>query len=325
VSALSAVAPRTEYVELPRASELPADVLFAVRFDVGDAAVSPRCARVRLAPLQGAGLTEVWYANGPVTTGFAGPIRYAADEHFLAGAIEVDEREYGGEVQAATFAYRAIAEFQETSRFPHMLRTWNYMADINRGAGDAERYRGFCSGRVAGLARFTQTQFPAATAIGHRDAAPILQVYWLAGREPGVPLENPRQLSAYHYPRQYGPTAPTFSRAILVAPDLLMVSGTASIVGHESRHAGNVAQQLEEIFQNLDSLFVRAHEIAPALPARFSRHTLLKAYVRDPADLPLVDRAIRAHLPVGARYVALQGDVCRADLLVELDCLHAAD
>ena len=49
----------------------------------------------------------------------------------------------------------------------------------------------------------------------------------------GTPVENPRQVSAYRYPREYGPQSPTFARALLPpSPRVpLLLSGTASIDG----------------------------------------------------------------------------------------------
>jgi chorismate lyase/3-hydroxybenzoate synthase len=321
---LSTVAPRIEYLPLDPGRALPADVLFAVQFGASDAPVPARCARVRLEPLAGAGLTEVWYANGPVRTGFDGQIRFAADDHHLAAAIEVDEREHGGIARAAAYVYSRIAQFQLTSRYRHLQRIWNYLDDINQGDGDEERYRLFCSGRSEGFKLLGLERYPAATAIGRRDGSRVLQVYWLAGREPGIALENPRQISAYKYPRKYGPTPPAFSRAMLVAPDLLMISGTASIVGHASQHAGSVERQTAEIFSNLDSLLTRARAHAPALPSRFDGNTLIKAYLRNREHLGYVEEQLRQRLPPGTPVLALLGDVCRADLILELDCLHAA-
>src|SRR5262245_34841448 len=165
---LSPAGPRTSYLYLPPGSELPANVLFAVSFGAASIA-SPRAIRVPLAPLAGAGLVEVWQAHGAVTTGVDGPIRYSADDHFLAGVIEVSERDYSGIRDATAFAYREIARFQASSQFPHLLRMWNYFDAINHGAGDSERYREFCSGRVSGLEDLPQAHFPAATVIGSRD------------------------------------------------------------------------------------------------------------------------------------------------------------
>jgi chorismate lyase/3-hydroxybenzoate synthase len=315
--------PRVEY-RSQASGDLGDDVLFAVEFGIDDKPVPPRRARVRLRPLTGAGLIEVWHATGPVSAGFDGPVRYTRDANYLAGAIELDEREHGGLEAAAEFAYRAISALQSRSQYPHILRMWNYLDAINEGAEDAERYRVFCTGRKKGFGIDIATQFPAATAIGRRDGRRTLQVYWLSARVAGRALENPRQTSAYRYPREYGPTAPTFSRAVQLPPGLLMISGTASIVGHATQHVGDVSGQLGVIFSNLEALLRRAHEHDGALPAQFSRGTLIKAYVRRAADAPLVDRALTARLPLGTPYLVLEGDVCRSDLLVELDCQHAA-
>jgi chorismate lyase/3-hydroxybenzoate synthase len=321
---LNPVAPRTSYIRVPPGSELPANVLFAVTFGDRPPIASQRAVRVNLEMVSGAGLVEVWYANGDVVSGVDGAIRHAADEHFLSAVIEVDEREHGGILAATAFAYRSIARFQANSKFPYLLRTWNYFDAINRGAGDSERYREFCSGRVAGLDGKMQAQYPAATVIGRRDGELRLQVYWLAGRCPGIALENPRQLSAYHYPRQYGQTPPSFSRAMLVTPDSLMISGTASIVGHASQHAESVAAQVDEIVANLGILLQGAHAQAPALPATFGRGSLIKVYLRNRVDLQIVEDRLRALLPENVPRLVLQGDVCRSDLLVEFDCVHAA-
>ena len=316
--------PRIEYRAQAADASLADGALFAVEFGLDDAPVPPRRARVRLKPLTGAGLVEVWHATGPISAGFDGPVRYARDPHYLAGAIELDEHECGGLEATSERAYRAIIEFQSRSAYPHILRMWNYLDAINEGAGDSERYRVFCTGRKHGLGPEGTRRYPAATAIGRRDGTRLLQVYWLAGKHAGVALENPRQTSAFRYPRVYGPSAPTFSRAVHLPPGLLMISGTASIVGHATQHVGDVQRQLDEIFSNLDALLRRAHEHDNSLPAKFSRATLIKAYVRHASDAPLVDRALTQRLPPGTPYLVLEGDVCRTDLLVELDCQHAA-
>ncbi|HEX6639089.1 MAG TPA: hypothetical protein VF033_15650 [Steroidobacteraceae bacterium] len=320
---LARASPRVEYRRLASGQDVPDDALFIVDFTRGRAGPGRVC--VALEPLAGAGLSEVWFASGAVASGETQGVRYRHDDHFLAGVIEVDEAQHGGIAPATAAAYRAIAEFQSAAAFPHLLRTWNYFDAINDGVGDAERYRSFCGGRVAGLAALRQVQHPAATVIGRRAREGVLQVYWLAGRVPGMALENPRQVSAYLYPREYGATAPTFSRAMLVTPHLLLVSGTASIVGHASRHCGDAGAQTREILVNLDSLLARARQYAPTLPDRIGERTLIKAYVRDASDLPVVEAELRERLPPEAPLLVLHGDVCRRDLLVEFDCLASAD
>jgi len=322
----SAPTPRIEYRPFNADTPLPRDVLGAVVFrDTPLRHNDPRCVRVGLKPLLGADRVEVWHASGPVNIGFDGMIRFAADANHMLGAIEVDERRYGGIAGAAEFAYSALSRFAAGSRHPHLLRIWNYLDGINQGDGDCERYKLFCTGRAKGLRAGNPTaeeRFPAATCIGRRDGDPTLQVYWLAGRAPGVPLENPRQMSAFRYPRKYGQTPPSFSRAMLASERLVMISGTASIVGHASRHRGDVRAQLDETFTNLANVLQRAVTVVPGITPRLGPQSLLKIYLRDESLVPEVHAFLRERVPSETQYIVLHADVCREELLVEIDCLH---
>jgi chorismate lyase / 3-hydroxybenzoate synthase len=283
------------------------EVLAAVRFDgAATAAEEALTVDVRLAKLRGPAV-ELWLADGPVRRGRSGSVRYASDDHLLFAVIETDEREHGGIAAAAEFAYGEIRRFQSVSGFQHLLRMWNYFDAINAGDGDEERYRQFVVGRARGLDGAAHEPYPAATAIGRQQTTHRLQVYWLAGREPGRPIENPRQVSAYRYPREHGPVSPGFARATLAGNGTLLVSGTASIVGHESKHVGDVYEQLEEIARNLT-----------ALPLRDDR--LLKVYLRDPALAESVAERVRELCP-GSEAIVLAGDVCRKELEVEIEAV----
>ncbi len=322
----SAPTPRIEYRPFNPDVPLPRDVLGAVAFrDRSPRNNDPRIVRVGLKPLIGADLIEIWHASGPVNIGFDGIVRYAADADHMLGAIELDERHYGGIAGAAQVAYTALSRFVSSSRHPNLLRIWNYIDGINEGEGDSERYKLFCNGRAAGLRALDPTRderFPAATCIGRRDGDPMVQVYWLAGRAPGLPLENPRQVSAYRYPREYGPTPPSFSRAMLASDRLVMISGTASIVGHASRHRGDVRAQLDETFTNLANVLQRAAGAAPGITTKLGPRSLLKIYLRDESLLPEVHAFLRQRVPSQTQYIVLHADVCRSELLVEIDCLH---
>ncbi|HEY0505694.1 MAG TPA: pteridine-dependent deoxygenase [Lysobacter sp.] len=319
-----------DYVETtPEAALAHPDTLAVIGF--GQHAPThddPRYLRVALEPFGPAPL-EVWRGSGPVVRGRDGDVAWAEDGALQFGAIELDEHDAGdgrSDIEAtADRLYRRLSEFLPQRGYPHLLRVWNYLDGITLGEGDEERYRQFCVGRARGLG-FVDTQtLPAATAIGRVDGARRLQVYWLAARVPGTPLENPRQISAYRYPRQYGPQPPSFARAML--PPLgsampLMLSGTAAIVGHESRHAGSVATQLDETLANFDSLLAAARAQWPTLSAGFGAHSRLKVYVRHHDEIEAVARGLDAKLP-GVPRLLLHAAVCRRELRVEIDGVHA--
>jgi chorismate lyase/3-hydroxybenzoate synthase len=290
---------------------------------VGD----PRYLRIPLPALQGVAPFEVWRASGPVTHAVDGGIAHSSDGELQFGSLELEES--GGDILSASEqAYALLSAFWRSSGYPHVLRIWNYLDAITAGEGDAERYRQFCVGRVRGLGSIDTSRLPAATAIGCRDGRRVLQVYWLASRSPGVPLENPRQISAYRYPREYGPQSPSFARALLppanAAQVPLFLSGTASIVGHASQHADSLRAQLDETLTNLDSLLAIARERAPSLPAHFNGSSRLKVYVRDAEDAQAVAAQLSARLGDGVPYLMLQADVCRRELLVEIEGMHGA-
>jgi len=300
---------------------IEAPLLAAITFGGEPAQLAaPLHVQVDLAPLGSGSTIEYWVAHGDVTAGRAGTVRYAHDEHFLFAAVELDEGEHGGILAAAEHAYRTILEFQQQSAYPHLLRMWNFMDRVNEGEGDLERYRQFCVGRARGLGNAATDQYPAATAIGRQQPTQQLQVFWLAGRVPGVAVENPRQVSAYRYPRVYGPASPSFSRATALADGSLLISGTASIVGHISQHPDDPIAQADETLRNLEVLIERAQEHRPASAAT-SR--LLKVYVRNPLHAEaIVDRIRRAYPADEA--IVLAAEICRRELLLEVECVLCA-
>ncbi len=289
----------------------------------------PRYLRVPLQPYGDAPF-EVWRSNAPVSHGRDGDIAWATDGRMMFGVIEIaegpdTEASASGLRDAAEHAYAALTRFVGSSATPHLLRIWNYLDAITQGDGDAERYRQFCLGRARGLGTLDASMLPAATAIGRCDDARVLQIYWLSGAMPGTPVENPRQVSAYRYPRAYGPQPPSFARAMLPPTGHgmpLLLSGTASVVGHASQHADALMAQLDETFANFDSLIAAARLRQPALPAAFGSGTRLKLYVRDRDDLPLVADSMRQRFGDRVPHIVVHAAICRRELCVEIDGVH---
>lgn len=316
-SVAPATALRVRYQPLHAARE-PGRHLAALRFGAADGLVDAALTiDVGLQQLGGPPLAEVWPAQGELVAGSHGAVRYASDDHHLFAVIELDEREHGGILSTARATYDAINEFQRQSGYPYLLRMWNYLDDINQGAGDLERYRLFCIGRGQAMVQPGPGGYPSATAVGRPLTDHRLQVFWLAAREPGLAVENPRQVSAYHYPRVHGPVSPGFSRAMVSADRTLFISGTASIVGHVSRHHGDASAQFEETMRNIATLRSQAGHHPGTDPELF------KIYVRDPAlAQPTLDRLQALH--PNSQILCVAADICRRELLLEIEAIFAA-
>ena len=268
---------------------------------------------------------DAWMSAAPFEEHRHGCVRYATDGQWLHGVAEIDDGALG--LQAAShLAYTDLFAVLAESACPNLLRVWNYLANINREADGSERYRQFNAGRQQAFIGARRSAFegaPAACALGMRDGP--LRVYFLAGRQAPLAIENPRQVSAYLYPEAYGPRSPTFSRAALVdaggGMQVLFISGTASIVGHTTVHVGDVRRQTEESLLNIGTLRQLAAERAgEAFPAGALIYTV---YVRHSADLAVVrevfEREVGAESSAARDAVYLQADICRADLLVEIE------
>ena len=173
-----------------------------------------------------------WYTSGPVQDSRHGDWRISAGP-FAAWAGICSPIEAQNVARQTESLFLTLHEQARTLGKPHVQRLWVIIPDIHHGAGDAERYKQFCIGRHQAYEQLGlgASDYPAATVVGSRQGP--LRLYALLGESAGLALENPRQVSAYHYPRVYGPRSPSFSRARDIGA-LLMISGTAAVIGAES-------------------------------------------------------------------------------------------
>lgn len=289
--------------------------------------------RVGLPLLAGSGQTELWLSPLPVRYGKHASITYSDNGEVLFGHLLLEEADFPDFRLASHTAYQHVFELLQLSGYPYLLRMWNYFPAITVQQGEFNRYQTFCLGRQDALDAWGNFSYapPAATAIGTQQAG--LQVYFLAAKAAGMQLENPRQTSAFLYPRQYGPVSPAFSRATVKdwgAGKHIYISGTTSIVGHETLHIGDPQAQLDETLLNLQALLEHGDDTL-GLPTRAVQGlTQLKVYLHDPTCLPIVKARLDAYLSPLAEQgrsqpavLYLQGDVCRADLMVEVEAIYA--
>jgi len=263
---------------------------------------------------------EVWTSASEVMSGARDGIVYGHDGTHLFGTFRLPGAEAYRE--ATRSVYRRTMTLLHDLGYPHLVRMWNHIADINHtNAGGLEVYRDFCQGRAEGLEEAgtdMSAGLPAATGIGSRGDGVV--VYFIAERS-GAPLhfENPRQVPAHRYPREYGPRSPSFARATLLpSSEKLFLSGTASIIGHRSTHVGDLDGQCDTTLENIRLLLASVSEKTGG-KVEMDSFTMLKAYVRHESDVPHVRRRLREEVGPLVPLELFNVDICRSELLLEIE------
>lgn len=275
--------------------------------------------------------------------------------HAAVSILEAGQLPAASLEQAVAVAYQALAGAL-TQAGCQPVRFWNFIPGIHAAmdvetssptvqdaspaaaanAHPRDRYMVFNAGRFAAFAStygspaaFSRS-LPTASAVGVREGP--LVIHALGLEEPGRPLENPRQVPAYSYSRRYGPLPPCFARATLVqAPreerPWLLVGGTASILGEDSIHVRDPRRQAVETFENLGRLVeaARASAQSPA-PTEGGGDPLaafreLRVYIVRDEDADPLRAMVRERFPATTRVEYAQADLCRQELLVEIEGL----
>lgn len=222
--------------------------------------------------------------------------------------------------------------------FQDVVRTWLYQGSITEPELDIERYRELNRARTDFFAeqesqgrlrvhRGGQAFYPASTGIGTAGRGLNIGCLALQTSRDDVrllPLENPWQTSAFEYAKTYSPKSPKFSRAMaVVIGDYVTtwISGTASIVNSETVHPGDVEKQTEQTIDNIEHLISRENFAGHGVPragARLRDLAKIRVYVKRPEDFEKC-RAICEHRLGALPIIFAQADVCRSDLLVEIE------
>jgi len=271
--------------------------------------------------LAGSDLIEVWRTKEVPESGNLGDIYYRSTSTLIFGRILIDNNP--GPIESVTQnIYQQIKRLQQELDYPHMIRLWNYLPWITRHDDGMERYQSFCVGRHQAIdtSQGFETHLPAATAVGTQDDK--ILVYFLAAREEGLQIENPLQVSAFDYPTQYAPKSPAFSRAIVKQwgkSKHLYISGTASILGHETRHKDRLLEQLDECLNNMDVLVAEANAQSELGISDASQLTAIKIYLLNENSVSAVMSHVRKRLGHDINVLVLSADICRQDLLLEIE------
>jgi hypothetical protein len=213
-------------------------------------------------------------------------------------------------------AYRQIgATLGEVGREP--IRFWNFIPDPGTPMGPGiDRYMVFNAGRYDALSTDGQSRprsWATASAVGV-DSADLV-VYCLGSSSPSTSVENPRQIPAWLYSARYGPRPPCFARATIATiggRPRLLIGGTASIVGEDSRHDIDVAAQLEETLLNLASVVAAARGLGEPADRALAQVTGESAAAG-------IRREVGRRLIRADRIEMVRARICRPELLLEIE------
>jgi chorismate lyase / 3-hydroxybenzoate synthase len=317
------LAPASESAPTPAAGD---STLLTVAYGERDAPrAEPESPRLQVPNrvLAGDAQVEHWHSAAPVRRGQRGELVWAEDGEMLAGCLR---RPLGDDLEAVSEElFGGLIDLAVELGYSHLLRIWNYLPAINHGALEDERYRQFNRGRLRAFEARDDSpraplRFPASSAVG--TAGRDLRTAFLASAAAPLPIENPRQVPAFRYPPAYGTASPSFCRATLAPSalgDAFFLSGTASVVGHRTLHAESVVLQVEETLRNIAALLTRARCRSGREIPELAEFDLVKVYLRRAGDLEAVRAALAATLSSSTPTIYLEADICRHDLLVEID------
>lgn len=267
-------------------------------------------------------------------------LREARGEHFALVTVRVvgARRDDALTMQRRTaHAYETIVREIATSSTPHPVRFWNFIPDIRCEMGDGlDRYMVFNAGRCSALFdSHTDRDTLAnsiATATGIGCGGDDLVIHALASDHPGIHIQNPRQRAPHNYSACFGPLPPCFARATVLpevgsSAALIMLGGTASVCGEESVHLDDVRAQTHETFANLEHLIrsaasVNSHTVGQQSDmdgALLRLIDTLRVYYLRQEDRGVIEQIVRTHVSHLKDIEYLQADICRSELLVEIE------
>ena len=244
----------------------------------------------------------------------------------IHGAVHLDAPALRERVIAAYLTL--IGAFARLDRHP--IRFWNFVPGIGeRMSADSDRYMVFNAGRYDAFTEWYGAQRVSTgncRSIGTASAVGItgsdLSIHCLATERPGAPVENPRQTPAWRYSARYGPVPPCFSRATIVEfrgrPHLL-IGGTASVVGEDSQHAGDLKAQVDETLLNMETLVRTASAGATGCNTPLQHLIDLRVHITAAAYAEPVRHILSKCCPKVRTVDLVVAQVCRPELLVEIE------
>lgn len=258
-----------------------------------------------------------------------GQVQLLETENGIFGVIELP---YDNNIVAITQeAYQQIFAAMQGYTGYTIIRFWNYVPEITSftDASGVTIYQLFNEGRQAAFkswygSALSDIPVPAASAVG--STKPCLRIEFLAATTLIQQIENRNQIAAYHYSEQYGRIAPFFSRGAIYNNNgqrLLLSSGTASIKGENSLHAGDIYEQLYQSMHNLRILGSQFNLKQYGIHYGFALEDIaaLRVYYKEEKDKAFLERFVPKFLSPSCHISFMHAAICREELLVELEAV----
>jgi enamine deaminase RidA (YjgF/YER057c/UK114 family) len=255
---------------------------------------------------------------------------------FVGGAMSSEPNE-SIHKQAGRIFLR-LEEIFELEKMPvsSIVRQWNYIENITRIEDSSQNYQEFNDAR----SRFYQKTnwvngFPAATGIGIGCGRVIIDLdamYTNGSAIKVVPLNNTLQVPAHDYSRsvliaakdekEKPVTTPKFERGKLVlsgTEGVIYISGTAAIRGEKSYHNTGIEEQTKITLENIEHLIAK-ETLANSGAGNYTNIeiTSFRIYLKEESFYETCKRIVDENYK-GVPAVYLKADICRKELLVEIE------
>ena len=259
---------------------------------------------------------EVWETSDVVSHKEYNDIYISKNKNYLFGLVIIDN--IGSYEELKLYIKKKYSDFYKISDENKMniVKIWHYIPQLLKIYNDKKtNYSLLCEAReIAYKNYYKDFRYPAATVIGI-EGNKIL-IYFLATRcETYKAIENSRQVSSYNYPQNIFLEKPMFSRAVSFKTacdyvEKIIISGTASIRGYESMHTENLIKQLDESLRNYKTFFEIENNISNTCRVYLSKI--------QKSNYKIIISKLEENFG-SDKYVLLQGDICRKELLIEIE------
>ncbi|MCF8378041.1 MAG: hypothetical protein K9H49_00600 [Bacteroidales bacterium] len=266
----------------------------------------------------------------------------------LARAIFVSGIQYDyseGVLNASEKVFSAMEEIlqNEGLSFNNIVRQWNYIEnilnEIKQNNSIKQHYQIFndIRSKYYGKVDFING-YPAATGIGTLAGGVTVSFY--AHHENDdiqeFQIDNPLQQPAFKYPSEVlvgessvefcEKTTPKFVRAKHIRSgdtEMTFVSGTASIRHEKTVALNDMQEQTKVTIENIQRLISQENLEQSGIPgAKIEKISYYRAYVKNAANLNEIIQKCEELLP-GIPYLFLISDICRSDLLIEIEAFSS--